>query len=58
MNKIIENLRRSILGSWKETGENKSQFLQRKNLEEGVILELKMLDFTFSISFHFHFIFI
>ena len=37
MGRIIENLRKNIQGSWKGTGENASQFLQRRNLEERII---------------------
>jgi len=44
--------------SWRGTGENRSQFLQRKNLKGEVMLELKIVDsilFLFSFSFLFHF---
>jgi len=44
--------------SWRGTGENRSQFLQRKNLKGEVMLELKIVDsilFLFSFSFLFYF---
>jgi len=44
--------------SWRGTGENRSQFLQRKNLKGEVMLELKIVDsilFLFSFLFLFHF---
>ena len=42
--------------SWKETGENRSQFFQRRNFEEEVMLELKTVDSVYSYFFpYFHF---
>jgi len=37
---MIEDSRMSIQRSWRETGKNGSQFLQRRNFEEGVMSEL------------------
>ena len=39
-----------MIKSQKETDKNESQFLQRKNLKEKIISELKIVD---SIYFHF-----
>ena len=36
---------------WRETGKNRSQFFQRSNLKQGIILELKMVDLTFFVFF-------
>ena len=35
MGEIIANLRMSTQRSWRETGKNKSQFLEKRNLEGG-----------------------
>jgi len=49
------SLKKSIQGSWRGTDENKSWFLQRRNLKEQVILESKIIDSIFFI-FLFYFI--
>jgi len=51
------------MGSWRKTGENGSQFLQRRNLEGGVMSRTKEVDltlsyFSFSFLFSFQFIFL
>ena len=40
MDRIIESLRKNILESQKETSKDGSQFLLKRNLKRGVILEL------------------
>ena len=41
MGGTMESLRKNIWESWRGTGENGSQFLQRRNLEERIMSKLK-----------------
>ena len=54
----MENLRKNIWGSWRETSRNRSQFLQRRNLKKRIMSELKIIDFIYFILFLFIFLFL